>query len=320
MPGLRRGDLADGLRQRVRSGLHLGLLAPAQRLPSIRETAEEFGVNPRVVLAAYERLEDEGLVAVRARSGVYVAPAEAFEEGARAADPDWLVDLLVAGLARGVTGPDFPELLRRSVETLRLNAVVPECNDDQLWSMTDELSRDYGLAATGLDLDSYDAGAAIPGQLRRADVLVTTTGHAAQVRTIAERLGVPCIAVTMCSDLFAEVGRLLEREPVYFVVSDPRFAAKLHRSFASNPFAGRLRTLVEGRDPLDAIPSGSPFYVTRLTRRRLSGTPLLERGLPEARVFEAESASEIMSFVVRANLAAGAARLSASGDRSFPAM
>jgi hypothetical protein len=110
--------------------------------------------------------------------------------------------------------------------------------------------------------------------------------------------------VAMCTDLFAEVARLLEQEPVYFVVADPRFAARLRRLFDPGAGASRLAVLVHGRDDLDQIPPGAPLCITRLARRRMRGSPLLARGLPESRVFTPESARELMTFVVRANLAA----------------
>ena len=137
------------------------------------------------------------------------------------------------------------------------------------------------------------------------DVFVSTAYHAARVHELARSLGTPAIVVTMCTDLFAETGRLLTHGPVYFVVDDPRMAAKLHEVFASAAGARNLRTLVRDADDLNAIPPKAPVYLTRLTRERLpADSPLLTRTLPEARVFTTASAREITSFRVRTNLAA----------------
>ncbi|NNC32700.1 GntR family transcriptional regulator [Longimicrobium terrae] len=51
-----------------------GAAAAGDRLPSIRALWREMGVDHRVVAQAYRILEDEGLVEVRGRSGVYLAP------------------------------------------------------------------------------------------------------------------------------------------------------------------------------------------------------------------------------------------------------
>jgi DNA-binding transcriptional regulator YhcF (GntR family) len=48
----RRTEIAATLRQRLLSGLHLGMLRPGGKLPTVRELARELGTDPRVVLAA----------------------------------------------------------------------------------------------------------------------------------------------------------------------------------------------------------------------------------------------------------------------------
>jgi GntR family transcriptional regulator / MocR family aminotransferase len=63
----RRAEVLGILRQRVFSGLHLGILRHHGQLPSVRQLARELGANPRVILAAYRSLEREGLVELRAR-------------------------------------------------------------------------------------------------------------------------------------------------------------------------------------------------------------------------------------------------------------
>jgi len=77
----------------------------------------------------------------------------------------------------------------------------------------------------------------------------------------------PMVVVTMCTDLFTEVGRLLPRALVYFVVTDLRFADKLHR-LGSSVGAANLRTLVRGSHDLSEIPDDAPTYLTRLRLAR----------------------------------------------------
>jgi DNA-binding transcriptional regulator YhcF (GntR family) len=319
----RRTEIADTLRQRVLSGLHLGVLRPRQKLPSVRDLAREFGADPRVVLDAYRDLQRDGLVVLRARAGVFVAPAAWGAGDHLARSAEWITDVVAQALARGVPAPEFPDRLRRSLETLRLRAVVLECNADQLWSMPDELARDYGFAATGVDVADLADGsdtAALPWELRSADVLVTTRAHADLAQKLSARLDRPAVVVTMCPDLFAGTAELLLQGPVYYAVTDPRFEAKLRQAFAGVPGAENLRTLVHGRDDLGAIPADAPTYLTRLTRRHVDDVPLLTRLVPEAHIISPESARELLAFVVRANLAAavqgarhGARGVSAAG-------
>src|SRR5512147_1146772 len=69
--------ILDRLRERMVSGRFLGHWRPGDRLPSIREIAEAENVDRKTAAAAYRRLEEEGLVRVRARSGVYLSSPNA---------------------------------------------------------------------------------------------------------------------------------------------------------------------------------------------------------------------------------------------------
>jgi len=62
-------QLAWALRSRIGDGR----LLANQRLPGLRDLAEEIGVNLNTVRAVYQRLEQEGLLETRQGSGTYVA-------------------------------------------------------------------------------------------------------------------------------------------------------------------------------------------------------------------------------------------------------
>jgi GntR family transcriptional regulator len=66
-------SVVDTLRERITAGLYLGYWKPGDRLPSIRDIAQDAGVDRKTAASAYRRLQKEGLVQVRARSGVFAA-------------------------------------------------------------------------------------------------------------------------------------------------------------------------------------------------------------------------------------------------------
>ncbi|MEO8576293.1 MAG: GntR family transcriptional regulator [Gemmatimonadales bacterium] len=304
-----RDRIAASLAQRVSSGLHLGLLRYGQRLPSTRAVALEFSVDPRVALAAYRELERRGLVELRTRSGIYVANPHAGDGFVHPPRDAWMIDIMSDSISHGIPATQLAERIRRSLETLRLRAVVLECNDDQLCSVSSELENDYGLEVSVIDLDDMNRDSL--SKMRGADCVITTGTHAEVARNFADDLGVPALIVSMCDDLFAEVHRLLPAGPVTFVVSDTRFEAKLRRIFENDESSENLRTLVHSRDDLSRIPANSPTYLTRLTRNQIDAIPLLERVIPETSVFSPTTAREILEFVVRANAAASEVRPSA---------
>ena len=85
----------------IRLGILSGELAPAERLPSVREIARRFQIHPNTVSAAYRQLEQETWVVLRRGSGVYVR--DCGETGPQS-DPDGggnrVLDQSISGLLR----------------------------------------------------------------------------------------------------------------------------------------------------------------------------------------------------------------------------
>lgn len=301
----RRDAIAGALRQRVVAGLHLGTLKAGDRLPSLRQLAAETGADPRVVLAAYRQLAREGLVGLRTRSGAYVnAEAAGGDEAVLPQMAEWIVDALIAGLSHGVSPQEFRRQARRCLDTVRVKAACVECNDDQIQALCSELQDDYGFETRGVELQALDSAAGPPPAVRAADVVVTTRFHASELQRRPRRAGKPLIVVSLMPAFMAEMSRLLAAGPIYFVCTDPRFAAKLPRIFSSVDGGERIRPVVLGRDPLEAIPSGAVTYVMRGAHARVPAGVLRGTVVNAPRVFSLESARELLRFAMRANLAA----------------
>jgi len=62
------------LRDRVVAMMLEGTLKEGEALPSVRQVATEYRLNPLTVLKAYQALSDEGLVEKRRGLGMFVAP------------------------------------------------------------------------------------------------------------------------------------------------------------------------------------------------------------------------------------------------------
>lgn len=59
---------ADQIAELIRTGV----LAPGEKVPSVRHASRTYGVSPSTVFQAYYLLEDRGLIQARARSGYFV--------------------------------------------------------------------------------------------------------------------------------------------------------------------------------------------------------------------------------------------------------
>lgn len=67
--------LGTQLRGLIEYGIGFGELAPGERLPSVREMAEQLGVAPMTVAQVYRELKDQGLLQSRLGAGTFVADA-----------------------------------------------------------------------------------------------------------------------------------------------------------------------------------------------------------------------------------------------------
>lgn len=302
----RRNDIREALQQRLSSGLHLGVLQPGERLASARETARDLGTDYRVVVAAVRDLERDGLLEIRPRAGIFVGrPVTQRGDAALAGFGNRLVDLLLDEVAKGLPIARVVESVRRSLETVRLRAACIECNQDQLDFLCYHLQTDYSVDSAAIAIDHLRGEP--PLALRQADLVVSTTFHAGEVRHLAARLGKPSIIVTLDPRRRAEVARLLAERPVYFIGTDPRWAAKVRAIWAGEARAENLHPVTLGYDSLADIPEEAAVMVMPAARRQLAGSPLLARAL-SPRGFSRETARQIITFIVRANVMASLAQ------------
>ena len=296
--------VAETLRGRVLRGLQAGTLEPGERLPSARELVGEFGVDHRLILAAYRELAKEGLVEIRERGGVYVGASEATGTLTRALPVAWIVDTFAAAHAREVTGPLLPELIRRAVETVRLRALVVTTTADQVAGLARELSDDFGLLADGLLMSESADAPTLAQATNRCDVIIATEGAMELASTLAAKHDKPVIRIEVRPDLVAGEWAILLRQPVWAIVATPEFGEMLERFFADVKGIENLHVLVHGRDNLANIPRDAPTYVTQRVRDALGDTPIPGRVLPPARSISSDSARLIFDFIVRANVRA----------------
>jgi len=57
----------------VKRDVALGRLARAERLPTVRQLAQQLAINPNTIAKAYRQLEQEGIIVTRAGAGAFIA-------------------------------------------------------------------------------------------------------------------------------------------------------------------------------------------------------------------------------------------------------
>ncbi|MGW1064318.1 aminotransferase class I/II-fold pyridoxal phosphate-dependent enzyme [Streptomyces aureus] len=145
--GRRAADIAADVERAVGAGE----LEPGQLLPPMRELAEELGVNPNTVAAAYRTLRERGVIETAGRRGSRVRPKPATtgREQLRVEAPEGVRDL-------GEGNPD-PALLPSLAGAFAAAARESDRNPVQYGqeAVEPELAR---LARAQLDADGVPAG------------------------------------------------------------------------------------------------------------------------------------------------------------------
>jgi GntR family transcriptional regulator len=57
----------------VKRDVALGRLAREDRLPTVRQLAQQLAINPNTIAKAYRQLEQEGIIVTKAGAGAFVA-------------------------------------------------------------------------------------------------------------------------------------------------------------------------------------------------------------------------------------------------------
>lgn len=94
-----KNDVYLEIAERFKEYIRLGIIQEGEKLPSVRTTATELGVNPNTVARAYAVLETEGVVRTLPKKGVYVIRPDADQ----AAETDSKKEILRALRDAGVT-------------------------------------------------------------------------------------------------------------------------------------------------------------------------------------------------------------------------
>jgi len=91
--------------------ISVGVLAPDEKLPAVRETAKSLGVNPNTVQKAYAALEKNGLIYSVPAKGSYVAPGGMAAEAVRKEAAETLRAAMEKAAMTGVSRSTAEEIM-----------------------------------------------------------------------------------------------------------------------------------------------------------------------------------------------------------------
>ncbi|CAN5906919.1 hypothetical protein BH11GEM1_BH11GEM1_21670 [soil metagenome] len=284
MARARREELVDVVRQRVIRALATGAVVSGDRLASTRAMAAELQADPRAVAAAYRVLSAEGLVELRARSGIYVRYDAPHARRSQAPPLPTLVDMLVHANVQGYPAQQLITALERVVTRRTLRTAVLATTSDQGLGIARELHEDFGLDARAIVVEKVHLHN-LPSPLRRAQLIVTTQAHATLAYRLAAELHTHAIVISVRSDLFETEWSLWHGQPVHVIVLDPRFG-RIVQGFlrAAGADAAAVRVHL-ATDDLSRIAPDAPTYVTQAARTHLGRMRVPGMLIPPTRLF-----------------------------------
>ena len=298
-------ELTDRLRDQVVTALHVGRVEGGDRLAGIRDVARDTGANPRTVAKAYRRLENEGLVEMRARSGVYAVKQDQWGGQLLEETGRWLGGILLEAWKRHIPIPDLADLIRRCTRNTHLQAVCVAENEDDRRAICEELTRSFGIESLSVPVSSLPSSTSSPHKLpvilHKADFIVTTPFHAAPVRAAAAALEKPVVLATLHPDWVDGIKRNLLAGGLTVVCADPAFGEQV-RVVHGGSRPERIRVvLAEDREALRSLTPDIPVLLTRAAQERIGDTRLTPL-VPFVPFVSPDSARQIAELMIRLHM------------------
>jgi GntR family transcriptional regulator len=197
--------ILDQLRDRIVTGLYFGNWQPGERLPSIRDIADAESVDRKTAAAAYHRLEEEGLVEVKARSGVFLRDEQGNGDAPRGGPLEklqkrWLKNTYDGARALGLDTGTVLRLFNAVGEVESTPVPVIEEDEATARTVAQELSECAGIDARPVLLQELGNRLAV---FAGTPFVVTTPYYASRVQALVPRA--PLITATLSLDVLHDL-------------------------------------------------------------------------------------------------------------------
>jgi GntR family transcriptional regulator len=240
--------ILDQLRDRIVTGLYFGNWQPGERLPSIRDIADAESVDRKTAAAAYHRLEEEGLVEVKARSGVFLREDRGNGGQLRGGPLEklqrrWLKNTYDGARALGLDTPTILRLFNAVADVESTPVPVIEEDEATARTIAQELRECAGIDARPLLLQEttnrFNTFASAP-------FAITTPYYAARVEAVVR---IPLITATLSLDLLHDLMARSATGPILVAVPSEWIARRVEAALRQRaPDVERMRVVVATRE------------------------------------------------------------------------
>lgn len=208
-----------------------GDLVRGMQLPSVRELAEELGVNKNTIVRVYRSLQQQGYLKVVQGSGTYVRgtpDGTAIDTAIDTAAPDtsWFAHLLMAlqlaqraGVEQDVVRQGVSDAIQQVYGQDKRRLLFIECNQYDIDTLSGTLTQAIGLSLHGVMLTDFLANP--ENYIAAYDFIVTTFFHLNEIQPFVrdlDRQRFVAVHAMPTQSALLEIARL--QVPVLGVVAD----------------------------------------------------------------------------------------------------
>lgn len=144
-------------------------------------------------------------------------------------------------------------------------------------------------------------------ELRKCDLVVTTSYHARLVRKAAENVGIPAVVLTVNPEVVETIQRRLRDAPLTVVATEPTFGDRMRAMYADETPERIRLVLASDHAALAALDPDEPVLLTRAARQQLGPDAEVPLLLPHSPTFSQHTARELLGAIIRLNLEAATA-------------
>lgn len=214
----------EQIKGQLLSAIYCGKIKEGDRLPSIRELAEQLGVNYKTIRRIYVRLAEEGYVELVKGSGAFLrkrAGETTYEQMRRHAVFRLLREVSEKAKGLGISPERFAQLylnyaIGASDRRLRL-AVVD--HEEEAFIFSRELRARVHADVVAVTLGEEERFSEALGEV---EYLLTTSYHLEEVGILAEKLGKRLLEIKPSHQIYREILDAARHRNIAIVIKDER--------------------------------------------------------------------------------------------------
>ncbi|MDA2927587.1 GntR family transcriptional regulator [Acidobacteria bacterium AH-259-G07] len=214
----------DQIKGQLVSAIYCGKIEEGDRLPSIRELAEDLDVNYKTIRKVYLRLAHEKYIEIVKGSGAFLqkrSGKNTYEQMRRRAIYKLLGEVSQKAENLGLSPQKFVRLLEgySSGANLRKLHLAVIDHEEEAFIFSRELKLRLGADVSPVSLSQIQGNGAA-GLLKNSDYLLTTSWHMEEVNEVAERYGKTVVEIKPSHQIYTEILSAARDRNVAIVIQD----------------------------------------------------------------------------------------------------